>query len=226
MNSSNPIAPPRWPLRLLRRVLNPNYLEELEGDMAEQFQDNVKKHGLLRARRRYIWGAVLLLRPALVKKLSGHVRLNQYGMLKHNFVMTMRGFQRYKTSFLINIVGLSTGLASVIMIYLWVSDELGVDRFHEKDSQLYQVLLNVKTTQGILTESFTPAPLASALLEGMPEVEYAVSVNDFFTWRSREGVFSYGEQQIAAKGWHASKDFFQVFSYELVQGDKNEVLGD
>ncbi|MEM9329639.1 MAG: permease prefix domain 2-containing transporter, partial [Bacteroidota bacterium] len=140
MSKHSATSPPRWPLRLLRRVLNPNYWEELEGDMEERFYEDLQKHGLAKARRRYSWGAIKLLRPALVKQLSGDVRLNQYGMLRHNLIITLRNFLRYKMSFLINLVGLSSGLACVLLIYLWVNDEQRIDKFHDNASRLFHVL--------------------------------------------------------------------------------------
>lgn len=147
-------------------------------------------------------------------------------MVKHFLLLFFRNIKRNKSSFLINIIGLSTGLASALLIYLWVSDELSMDKFHQKDSQLYQVMHNFDSSESIKTSDITPVPLAKGLLEEMPEVEYAVAVNDFFSWGSREGILSEGESHIKANGWHAGKDFFNVFSYKLIHGDKNNVLTD
>lgn len=80
---------------------------------------------------------------------------------------------KHKGAFLINVIGLSVALAAVFFISLWVRDELSVDKFHEKDSQLYQVMevghannsVNVlENTQGLLAESF---------VKDFPEVEKA-----------------------------------------------------
>ena len=61
-------------------------------------------------------------------------------MFKHSLLLTFRNFVKFKNSFFINLIGLSTGLACALMIYLWVNDELNFDRFHEKDSRLFQVM--------------------------------------------------------------------------------------
>lgn len=103
---------------------------------------------------------------------------------------------------------------------------MSVDKFHQKDAQLYQVINNLKTPQRILTLDKTPVPLAGSLVKEMPEVEYAVSVNDFFNWQSREGILSSGNTHIQAQGWNAGKDFFNVFSYDLIQGNKDQALAD
>ncbi|CAA9485027.1 MAG: Acidobacterial duplicated orphan permease (function unknown) [uncultured Segetibacter sp.] len=121
---------------------------------------------------------------------------------------------------------MSTGLAGALLIYLWVSNELSVDKFHEKEGQLYQVLTNHETPQGIETGDMTPVPLAEALLTDMPEVDKAVVINDFRTWNNREGILSFGEKHLKVQGMHAGKEFFNVFSFPLLDGNPNQVLAE
>ena len=54
-------------------------------------------------------------------------------MLKHNLKIFFRNIKKNKSVFLINIIGLSTGIACALLIALWVFDELSVDKFHEND---------------------------------------------------------------------------------------------
>src|SRR5688500_10926196 len=97
-------------------------------------------------------------------------------MLKHNLRITIRSFTRHPGSFIINLLGLSTGLACALMIYLWVNDERSVDKFHEKDSQLFEVMQNMVNEKVVETTELTPGLLAESLAEDFPEVEYAVPV--------------------------------------------------
>lgn len=145
-------------------------------------------------------------------------------MLRHILLITYRSFLRNKSSFLINLIGLSTGLACVLLIYLWVNDELQVDKFHEKDEQLYQVFGKEEFSGKILSSDIMSLPLAEVLVEEIPEVEYAVSINDFSVWRNKEGILSFDEKNIEAKGWLATKDFFDVFSYRLLDGEKDQIM--
>ena len=147
-------------------------------------------------------------------------------MIRHLLTLTFRNFARHKTSFLVNLTSLSVGLACILLIYLWVADELGVDKFFQDDSRLYQVMNNMTFSQDIQTFDVTPVPLAAALAEEMPEIEYAVSVNDFFSWGSREGILTKGEVHFKATGAHASQDYFQIFSYPLLAGSKESVLAE
>jgi putative ABC transport system permease protein len=146
-------------------------------------------------------------------------------MLQHSLLLFIRNIRRNKTSFFINLIGLSTGLACALLIYLWVQDELMVDKFHEKDSRLFQVMHNMHGPNGIDTWENTPGLLAQALAEEMPEVEYAAAVipSDFF--RSK-GILSFENIQLKANEQYVSSDYFHIFSYRLIQGDINQPLPD
>ncbi|MBD0258224.1 MAG: ABC transporter permease [Cytophagales bacterium] len=147
-------------------------------------------------------------------------------MLAHFFLLAWRTFKRYRGSFLINLTGLASGLTCVLLIYLWVTDELRVDKFHENDRRLYAVMNNMETSNGIVTDGGTPSPLAEALLAALPEVEYATSVNTFFDWFAGPGAFSDGEKHVKAQGIFASRDFLRVFSYPLLHGNAGQVWTD
>lgn len=144
-------------------------------------------------------------------------------MLRHYITLTLRNFKRHRSTFLINLLGLSSGLACVLLIYLWVSDERQIDHFHATDQQLFQVMCNFEAPFDILTLEETPYPMAASLLEEMPEVEEAVAVNDFFTWRHKEGILSHGETKVETKGLYTTSSFFKVFPFEIISG-KGEIL--
>ncbi|MBT28301.1 MAG: transporter permease [Thalassobius sp.] len=146
-------------------------------------------------------------------------------MLRHNFLISLRNFRRYKTSFFINFIGLSTGLACVLFIYLWVNDELNVDKFHMRDKQLYQVMKNNVTTQEIKTGEDTPGLLARSLKEEMPEVENAVSVFPPADYTFK-GAITKGKTIVKATSKFADTEFFNIFSYPLRQGAAPDLLAD
>src|SRR5687767_5655738 len=97
-------------------------------------------------------------------------------MFRHSLLLSLRSFRRYKSSSAINVIGLPTGLYCAIMIYLWVSDERKVDKFHANDERLFLVLKNAETPDGIMTFDETPGLLAQRLAADFPEVQYATPV--------------------------------------------------
>jgi putative ABC transport system permease protein len=144
-------------------------------------------------------------------------------MIRHNLTISYRNFLRYKSSFFINLVGLSTGLACVLLIFLWVNDELKMDQFHVNDERLYQIMENVDQGGGVITRYTTSGPMSDALAAEFPEVEMAATN----TSRWNELVVVTAENKdVKAKGMYATKDFFRMFSFPIVTGDPAQVLLD
>ena len=142
-------------------------------------------------------------------------------MIRHILLLAIRNFKKYKSSFIINITGLSTGLACTLLIFLWVDDELKMDKFHAKEPRLYQVLEHQQYADNIMTTTSTPGILAEALAEEIPEIEYAATT----TWVG-DYTLSIETRNIKAEGFHVGKDFFNIFSFDLVEGQPDQVLAD
>ncbi len=144
-------------------------------------------------------------------------------MFKHYLLIIFRNFKQNKTSLFINLVGLSTGLTCALLIYLWVNDELSVDKFSENDRQLFQVMQNIKNENGIETLEATPGHLAEALAEDIPEVKYATTVIPT-TFNISKGVISLSDKNIRSEAQYVTKDFFNVFPYKMLLGNPDEAL--
>jgi putative ABC transport system permease protein len=142
-------------------------------------------------------------------------------MFRHHLLLIYRNFKRYKSSFFINLIGLSAGLSCALLIYLWVNDETGMDRFH--NDRVYQVMENELMTDGINTVEGTPGILADAMVKEMPEVESAVTTSPTY-WLGQSKVTVNNAPGIKAAGKFAGPDFFKIFSYPLIAGRADNVL--
>ncbi|MFD2783865.1 FtsX-like permease family protein [Hymenobacter rubripertinctus] len=145
-------------------------------------------------------------------------------MLPYPLLLLYRNFKRFKSTFFINLIGLSTGLACALLIYLWISDERSFDRYHALDSRLYQVLENRRTAAGIETQTGTVPLLAEALRREMPEIEFVATTTPvpFFP----PFTLTAGGQHLTAVAKYADPAFFQLFSYPLLVGTPATVLRD
>ena len=143
-------------------------------------------------------------------------------MLKYNLLFIYRNFKRNKSSFFINLIGLSTGLAGILLIYLWVNDELHFDKFHQKGDRIFQVMEHQETEGSIKTTGQTTDFLARVLAEEMPEIETSAVVTppNFFP----AFTLSVPEKQVKGVGKFVDKDFLNIFSYPLLSGNSNTVL--
>ena len=147
-------------------------------------------------------------------------------MFRHNLMLIYRSFKRFKSTFLINLIGLSTGLASVLLIYLWVDDELHVDKFHEKDSRIFNVMESHMQNDGWNTTIETAGPVADALAADFPEVEFTAALAPPIWPGFDRFVLTVENRNIRATGQYAGKNYFNIFSYKLIEGDARQALAD
>lgn len=145
-------------------------------------------------------------------------------MFQHNLLTIWRSFRRFRSVFVINLVGLSSGLACVLLIYLWVKDEMSVDKFHEHDGRLFQVMVNEQRNGSVKTTGQAPLFTGAVMADEFPEIEYAVVTTPpaFFP----AFTLSQADTQAKGTGKYAGKDFFNLFSYNLIQGSEDVVLAD
>jgi putative ABC transport system permease protein len=143
-------------------------------------------------------------------------------MIRHSFLLIYRNFKRSKTIFFINLAGLSTGLACTLLICLWVMDEWSFDRYHEKNDRLFQIMENEKTDMGLETSGHTQPFLAEVLAAEMPEIEHSITVTPPYFFPDFN-VTANGKN-VQGMGKYVDDDFFNMFSYKLLQGDPASVL--
>lgn len=135
-------------------------------------------------------------------------------MIRNFFTVAIRSFFKQKFFSFINVFGLASGLTCAIFIYLWVSDEVSKDKFHQDSEKIYQVVSNLELSEGeILTWPITPGPLADDIRENVAEVEFVVRTNS-----ASQQLFQYGDKSFNESGLFADPDFFKLFSFKILSG--------
>jgi hypothetical protein len=97
-----------------------------------------------------------------------------------------------------------------------------MDKFHEKSNRLYQVMESKEVSNEIEVGEGTAGLLAEALAAEMPEIEYSAAVIEDYSLLT----LSVGDKHIKERVQFAGKDFFNIFSYQLLQGEAKQVLAD
>ncbi|MEM1120022.1 MAG: ABC transporter permease [Bacteroidota bacterium] len=141
-------------------------------------------------------------------------------MFKNHFKIAFRNLVKQKTFSIINIVGLSVGIAGFILVALWVQTELSYDQFHQKVDRIHRVLSN--QTYGnneIMTVGATPGPLSAAAKAEIPEVSSTART----TWRLAKNIKK-GATTSQERGYYADPDFLKIFSFPLEKGDPATAL--
>jgi ABC-type antimicrobial peptide transport system permease subunit len=146
-------------------------------------------------------------------------------MINSYFKIAWRNLIKDRQFSILNLAGLSTGLACALLIFMWVYDERQVDHFNRNDDHRFQVLKNVRLEKGIETTDRMPGLLASSLAAEIPEIDYATSVVPPSLF-DRQGILSAGDKRIISIPQFAGKDFFSVFPYTLIEGNAKNVLAE
>jgi predicted permease len=209
-------SPPKWALRFLRWYCREDYLEEFEGDLREFYERNYR-HSPAKAKRRFVWDVIKTCRPRNWKTLKGISLYNTPDMIRHALLLAFRHFKRYKGSFLINLSGLAAGLSCAMLIFLWVSDEWQMDKFHKQDDRLYRVISDSHSNETLLN---TSSLVINQLAAELPEVEKVVHSS----WGALESSLSTVQEDYALTGEFAGPDFFEIFTYPLLHGNAADVL--
>ena len=135
-------------------------------------------------------------------------------MFRNYLKIAFRSLLKNSTYSFINIGGLAVGIASSILIFLWVADEYSFDRFHKNYESTFQLYQNQQWTQGIGTANSMPFPLKETLQNKIPQIKTIVMTN----W-GEGNTLQVGEKRLTKFGLSASEDFFKLFSFDLIKGD-------
>lgn len=141
-------------------------------------------------------------------------------MLNNYFNVTYRNLLKYKFYSLINIFGLSVGIASVIFIALYVTTELSFDTYNKNYHRIYRVGVKGKITGETLNQAVTAAPMARAIKNEIPHIKYVTRIARFGDWLVQYGNVRFNETNFL----FADSSFFDVFSIPLIYGDAKSAL--
>jgi len=143
-------------------------------------------------------------------------------MFRTNFKIAWRNLIKDKQFTFLNVLGLSAGLACALLIFLWVNDELSYDKFFANDERLYKLMEHRNYNGEIQTSEESSGLLSKTVKQQIPEVEYAAAVAPpgWFP----QYTLSVNDKNIKANGEYVEKDYFNIFSFKLIDGNKNNVL--
>ena len=142
-------------------------------------------------------------------------------MLKNFFKVASRNLFRNKGFTFINIAGLAVGMASAMLILLWIHNELTYDQFHEKKDRIYEAWNRAEFSGELQCWNTTPKVLARTLERDLPEVEQAARAD----WQNSH-LFSVGEKRLTVEGNIVDSNFLQIFSFPLLKGNVKTCLID
>lgn len=227
MSNKRTISPPNWALRFFRWYCDPECAEDIEGDLLERFELRTKQKKS--ARWLFALDVVKLFRPGIIKPAPGGQKLNNYGMISNYYKVSMRNILRNKTFSLLNISGLSVGIASCILILIYVNNELSYDNYNSNYENTYRVI-HYYGQQGDTPDYdklpvneyqvWGNAPVAPAMSDFFPEVDKTFRFTSDAPWLFSYKGITYSETDIL----FADSTAFDVFDWKVLAGNPKTAL--
>jgi putative ABC transport system permease protein len=143
-------------------------------------------------------------------------------MWKNHFILALRNLLRSKAFSAINILGLAIGIATCLVILLFIRSELGYDSFHEKADRIVRVVFRGSVQGEEMNEAHVMPPVAEALLADYPEVEEATRLRLMGFPKITYADKSFRNNSAA----FADPSFFRVFTFPLIQGSSATALNE
>lgn len=215
--------PPELAVRMLCWFCNPIYLEDILGDLEEEYEIANNEREIKFVKLWFFIQVILLLRLSLIRPLQPIIFIeNQINMFRNHLKIGVRNLWKYKSGTVINLVGLSTGIAAFLLIALFVVDELSYDKHHEHAQDIYRITVKNFNKDGDLSRhwAFASAGHAPRIKEDFPQVTHAVR---FFPWAFPDVLINDkrfpGEQVV-----FCDPDVFDVFTFPFLIGDPANAL--
>ncbi|MBS1545526.1 MAG: ABC transporter permease [Bacteroidetes bacterium] len=146
-------------------------------------------------------------------------------MIKNYLKVALRNILKQKFFSVINLSGLVIGMTCCLLIFIYVADELSYDKFHKGYEDIYRVALHGKIAGQEITTTTTCIPLGPAMKAEIPGVEEYVRVMP--VGYSTGVAFRYEQKSFTENNiFYSDSNFFQFFTFKLVQGDPAKVLKD
>jgi putative ABC transport system permease protein len=209
--------PPKIPRWFVRRILPRTERTFLSGDFDEIYNSICGEKGRIKAD---IWYWLQIVQ-SLPKVLFNSIYWS-FVMLKNYLKIALRHLQRQKGYSLINIAGLSVGMACFILILLFVNYEFSYEKHHTNANRIYKVYVEHHLPNGVNRINSTPVPLAEALHNQVPEIQ---GFARFQTIGSP--LFRYEDRSFYEGGAICvDPGIFTLFNFPFVAGDKENALKD
>lgn len=232
--------PPAWADRLLKGFCPPYLLEELLGDLHEQFADQVQEVGESKARRLYVLEVIKFCRPYFLKRRAAHLtkpvsktakpypsslyhqpHFLHPDMLRNYLKIAFRNLWKSKGYAAINVVGLSVAFCICVFLFLTCYLQFTYDSFHRDGDRIFKTYLFSNNPEKATRSGSMPLPFVPALKADYPEVEAATR------------IMSGRKSLVEAKGkyfdkllLHTDQDFLKIFSFPLLRGNREIALRD
>jgi putative ABC transport system permease protein len=162
--------PPQFGVRMLNAFCNRHLAEAILGDLTELYQHRRSYMSKRKADVLFLFNVLQFLQPFAIKERNGYTQQNAFTMLQNYVKVGLRNMKRHKMYTAITIGGFALGLATCLMIFLYISDEISYDKQYANGNRLYRLYNHYDANDGGAWPSMPPM-VAGILRDEFPEVE-------------------------------------------------------
>ena len=144
-------------------------------------------------------------------------------MLKNYFKIALRNMLRNKVYSLINILGLSIGVACCLLLALYIQEEYSVDKHHARVEDVYRITTSFKNINNFRESATCSPPIAMAMKDEIPEVEVAARLLN--PPGVSQNLIKYETNMFyESDGFIADSTIFSILSYDFIEGNPDKAL--
>lgn len=214
------MEPPKWIIRFINFYCPPRLAESIIGDVWEQYLRDKERFSKFKSNRRLLWNALRFFRPGILLRNSKTQLINT-AMLRINLLLAMRNMRKYKFYSAINVLGLALSIMFGLLVFFYVQNAIQHDSFHEEHESIFRVTKEIRSleTDEFVTRNNTHGnQFAQDLRNDISSVQYVTRL------LSGSGYVKKGSKTFSEKIMLVDPDFFQMFSFPILEGNKNSPL--
>ena len=205
----------RW---VLQRLSVYEYEFSIIGDFETEYAEIRRNSGSLVAFLWLFWSTIQVV--YYYSSLSTYWSIV---MLKNYLKVALRTLQRNKLFSIINITGLAIGLTCVVLLVLWIQDEVSYDQFHKDIDRIYLTAAHVKKSHVEYIDPSSVPGVGPLLEEVFPEIEESSR----FLYGARTYVFRYGDKTFTEnRVYHGDPEALTLLTFPLIMGNPETALQD
>lgn len=215
-------SPPTFARRLLQLYCRPQLLEDLEGDLNEYFERNVKSKGATRAKIIYFLDVLKFCRSYTIKSPNLRNTMNDFILYRNYYKTSLRTIGRNKLFSSINVFGLAISMCVALLLIAFFMEVHSFDSFHRNGERIFRVNNRLKESDGTPYNYASTSVLTSRkIAENVSGIEHLTNIHKGFT-----KDITYENKTIPLRGFWADENFFKIFSFELISGNPAAALKD
>jgi putative ABC transport system permease protein len=204
--------------RFLRWFCPDHLYEEIEGDLIQRFNRDLKSsdhYRLRRAKWRMLWNVIRFFRLEILMRNKFTMSINQTTMFQNYFKTTYRHFLKSKANFVFKLSGLVLALFSFLIIALYVSFQLSFDKHNDGFENIYR--LNTERKENGKQEKYgiAPSALGGIMHDKFPEIKAYARMQI-----ANGSHLKYGDKVVSCGVFPADSSLFDVFTFHFLEGNK------